>query len=424
MPSSSFLVVSGFIWIIVLLRYHGKAMQFRAVFFTFLLAGFLTSTALGQTAASKREQISQHTRAAQDFLHQQRPDLAIPELQKVIALDPQNVDAHGNLGVLLYFRGDYTGAVPELRAAVKLKPDLWRIQALLGLAENQLHDDVASRDDLSVTFPHLDDQKLKAEVGSSLINNYSSTGELEKAASVASTLLDAQPTDPALLFLTYQLYTDLASKTMLTLALAAPESAQMHQVMGRELARHGDDAPAIANYREAIKLDPNLAGLHFELGNLLYNSSEEKLKTEAEGEFQAALQTNPNDEKASLMLGVIAAKRGDWPSATQFDSRAISLQPDDPDACLELAKALIATNQKDKAQHLIEHAIEIDPSDYIAHYRLSTLYRQEGKREEAEKQLADYRKYKEMKDKLQGIFHDMRVKSGTTSDAEDPAAQK
>lgn len=399
-------------------------MPFRAALCTFFLVSSMSLSAPGQTVASKREQISQHIHAAQEFLHQQRPDLAIPEFQKVLALDPQNVDARGNLGVLLYFRGDYTAAVPELRAAVKLKPDLWKIQALLGLAESQLHDDVASRDDLAATFPHLEDQKLKADVGSALINNYSSTGELEKAASVVATLLDAQPTDPALLFTAYQLYTDLASKTMLTLALAAPESAQMHQVMARELARHGDDAPAIANYREAIKLNPNLAGLHFELGNLLYNSAEEKLKSEAEGEFQAALQTNPNDEKAALMLGAIAAKRGDWPAATQFDSRALALQPDDPDACLELAKALIATNDKEKAQHLIEHAIEIDPSDYIAHYRLSTLYRQQGKREEAEKQLADYRKYKDMKDKLQGIFHDMRVKSGNTQDTDDPADPK
>ena len=399
-------------------------MQFRALLCILVVIGFLPSYALGQNSPSKREQIIQHTRAAQEFLHQQRPDLAIAEFQKVLTLDPQNVDARGNLGVLLYFRNDYTGAIPELRAAVKLKPDLWKIQALLGLAESQLHDDVASRDDLAATFPHLEDQKLKTEVGSALINNYSSTGELEKAASVAATLLDAQPTDPALLFTAYQLYTDLASRTMLTLALAAPASAQMHQVMARELARHGDDAPAIENYREAIKLDPTLAGLHFELGNLLYNSAEEKLKAEAEEEFQAAVQSNPHDEKALLMLGVIAAKRGDWPGATQFDSRAIGLQPDDPDACLELAKALIATNEKEKAQHLIEHAIEIDPSDYIAHYRLSTLYRQEGKREDAEKQLADYRKYKDMKDKLQGIFHDMRVKAGSTSDTDDPAPQK
>ena len=45
------------------------------------------------------------------------------------------MDARGNLGVLLFFRGDYAGAIPELRVAVKLKPDLWKLQGLLGLAE-------------------------------------------------------------------------------------------------------------------------------------------------------------------------------------------------------------------------------------------------------------------------------------------------
>ena len=51
------------------------------------------------------------------------------------------------------------------------------------------------------------------------------------------------------------------------LALTAPGSAAMHQVMARELARHGDTDPAIANYREAIKINPQLSGLHSELGD-------------------------------------------------------------------------------------------------------------------------------------------------------------
>ena len=53
---------------------------------------------------------------------------------------------------------------------------------------------------------------------------------------------------------------------MLTLALTAANGALMHQVMARELARHGDESPAIANYREAIKIDPKAPGAHFELG--------------------------------------------------------------------------------------------------------------------------------------------------------------
>jgi len=36
-----------------------------------------------------------------------------------MALDPTNIDARGNLGVLLYFKGDYAHAIPELQAALR-----------------------------------------------------------------------------------------------------------------------------------------------------------------------------------------------------------------------------------------------------------------------------------------------------------------
>jgi Tfp pilus assembly protein PilF len=68
---------------------------------------------------------------------------------------------------------------------------------------------------------------------------------------------------------------------------------------------------------------------------------------------------------------------------------------------------------------LLEHAIQIDPSNSVAHYRLSTLYRRQGKTEEAKKEIDEYKKYKEMKDKLQKVFHDMRVDSGQRN-SDDP----
>jgi Tfp pilus assembly protein PilF len=61
---------------------------------------------------------------------------------------------------------------------------------------------------------------------------------------------------------------------------------------------------------------------------------------------------------------------------------------------------------------MFEKAIQIDPTNYLAHYRLAALYRQEGKIEEAKQQVAEYQKYKQMKAKLEKIFHDMRVLSG------------
>jgi Tfp pilus assembly protein PilF len=61
---------------------------------------------------------------------------------------------------------------------------------------------------------------------------------------------------------------------------------------------------------------------------------------------------------------------------------------------------------------LFERAVKIDPTNYVAHYRLASMYRQQGKTDEAKQQADEYLKYKQMKDKLEKIFHDMRVESG------------
>jgi len=279
----------------------------------------------------------------------------------------------------------------------------------LGLAEYRLKDTASARIDLESALPHLKGEKVQTEVGNALIDSYSATGELDKAASANAVLLESEPTNPRLLLRSYRLYSDLANNAIVTMALAAPNSAEMHQAMARELTRHGDEAAAIANYREAIRIDPKLPDLYFELGNLLYNSTDEKLQSEAESQFQAALAANPRDEKAQLMLGEVAARRGDLKAAYDADSRAVEMQPNDSDACTEFAKILISMNERDKARSLLVHALEIDPMDYIAHYRLSTLDRQQGKPDEAKRELAEYQKYKDMKDKLRSIFHDMRV---------------
>ncbi|MGA2168931.1 MAG: tetratricopeptide repeat protein [Terracidiphilus sp.] len=376
-------------------------------FATFLLAFSLSG--LCQTEPGTSDAIQQHLRNAQLYMHQSRPDLAIPEFEAALALDPANVDAQGNLGVLLYFKGDLANAAPHLRAAVKARPDLWKIQALLGLAENRLKDTGNAQTDLESALPHLKGEKVQAEVGNALIESYTEAGDLDKAASTVAVLLESQPTDPRLLLMSYRLYSDLANTSLLSLAMAAPHSAEMHQVMARELIHHGDEAAAVANYREAIRLDPKLPGLCFQFGILLYNSTDQKLQSEAEAQFQAALAVNPQDEKAQLMLGEVAARRGDLKAAYDADARAVEMQPNDSDACTEFAKILMSMNERDKARALLVHALEIDPMDYTAHYRLSTLDRQQGKPEEAKRELAEYKKYKDMKDKLRELFHDMRV---------------
>jgi len=375
----------------------------------------LTVSSVCQTPSDTQDQIAQHQRLVQQYLQQQRPDLAIPELQKVIELDPGNVDALGNLGVLYFFRGDYKESVPQLRAALQIQPSLFKLQALLGLAERSLGDQAASRQDLEAAFPHLTETKTQAQVGQALMSDYTVHGDLEKAATITSILLQAQPTDISLLYSSYKIYSDLAGKAMLTLALTAPASAQMHQIMARELARHAENDTAIANYREAIKIDPHLLGIHSEFGDLLYRSPDAKLKAEAEQEFNAALAANPKDQLALLMLGNIAAAHGNSSAAIADYNRALAIDPDNGDVCTELGKVFVTLNQHDKSLPMFERAVQIDPSNYIAHYRLGTLYREAGRSDDAKEQVNQYLTYKQRKDKLEKVFNDMRVHSGDSS---------
>jgi tetratricopeptide (TPR) repeat protein len=392
--------------------YDVAAMWGRLLLFV-SLAVPVFATPPGQAPAGTAPQSAQdHLTLAKRYIAEQKTDLAIAELKQVAALDPGNIEARGNLGVLLYFHGDYAGAVPELRVAVQAQPDLWKIRALLGMAEDRTADQQTARDDLEAAFPHLADEKVRVDAGQILVDLYSNAGDLEKAASIVSTLLESRPTDPSLLYLSYRIHSDLANRAILTMAIADPGSAEIYQAMARELAKQGNTAQAIADYREAIRINPRLPGVHTELGDLLFHSQDDKLQASAASEFQAALDANPRDEKAELAMGVLAARRGDEKAAYTADTRALQLDPNDSDACTELAKVLIQMDKKDDARQLLERAIQIDPANYVAHFRLGTLYRQQGKTDEAKQQVELYLHYKQMRDKLEKVIHDMRVDSG------------
>jgi tetratricopeptide (TPR) repeat protein len=392
----------------------------RSVAAILLFLGSLQSGA--QSGASRQQQIAAHNRQAQQDLKENRADLASAELRAIVALDPNNVDARGNLGVMLFFQGDYADAIPQLRAAVKLQPGLWKIEALLGMSEKRMSDAQGALDDLEKAFPKLQEEKIRIEAGMELIEIYNGSGDLDKAAGIVSVLRGSYPTNVDVLYASYRIYSDLAGESMLSLSMAAPDSARMHQVMAHEMARQGDTEAAIRNYREALSLAPQLPGLHFELAEVLHASSSATEKQEAEGEYKAALAVNPFDEESERRLGEIAAERGDQKEAYAYYSRALQLKPDDAEANIDLAKILTSMEQPEKAVALLQRAIQLDPTIAVAHYRLSILYRNAGRTADAQRELEAFRKYKQMKEKLRGVYHEMRLKTTDVKPDETDAA--
>jgi len=130
-------------------------------------------------------------------------------------------------------------------------------------------------------------------------------------------------------------------------------------------------------------------------------------REEAEKEYEAALEVNPSDEQAECRLGDIALQRDDLKEASERYTRAVQLQPRDPEASIGLAKILMTMGQPQKAEPLLQHALQLDPTSALAHFRLSTIYRQSGRAADAQHELEEYQKYRQMKDKLRKIYHDL-----------------
>lgn len=366
----------------------------------------------------KQQEFAAHIQKARGYLDQKQPALAIPEFQAAVAIDPANVDAQANLGVLLFFQGKAADSIPHFRAALATskdqQPGLAKIQGLLGMAESRTLDFANARKDMEAAFPFLalpssNDPRFQLQLGLELVGLDTESGDLDKAAAVIAQLRQADPNNAEVLYAAYRTYSDLAGESMLALSLAAPDSAQMHQLLAHEDIRQGNTTGAIAQYRKAIAIDPHLPGIHFELAELLHTSTDEAAKKQAEEEYHAALLANPQNQKSIIRLAEIDAQKGNLKRSYEEYTKAVELQPADAEAKLGLAKTLIAMNQPDKALALLEDAVQLEPTNATAHYRLATLYRKLGRADDAKREVELYQKFKEMKEKLRALYKELQV---------------
>jgi hypothetical protein len=149
---------------------------------------------------------------------------------------------------------------PELRNAIKLRANLSKIQALLGISEKRPGQAANAQADLEKSLPQLQEEKLRIQTGLELIEIYYAAGHLDKAAGVAGALRQLAPAYTDILYTAYRIYADLAGESMLSMAMLAPKSARMHQIMAPEMARQGNTEGPSRTTAKRSKMDPRLAG--------------------------------------------------------------------------------------------------------------------------------------------------------------------
>jgi tetratricopeptide (TPR) repeat protein len=373
------------------------------------LALALLNLAPMSLAQGTSEKIARLEQDAQSALAAQKPELAIVDYKNILALDPANVGAHSNLGLAYYLHGDFAPAASEFEIALRSQTDQWNIIALCGLSEANIGQNADAIAHLHPAFHHIDDPDLRLAVGKRLFSLLFEQGDLERAAETVATLEEMQPGNIDVLYAAHQVYSRLESRIFLNMAQVAPDSARMYQLRGDRLANMGKIKAAIAAYRRAIESDPHVAGVHFELAEILSASPDSSERAQAEGEYLKELANHPLDEKSECRLGDIDMQRSDVKGAIQHYRRALELQPDDSDANEGYGMALLASDSPLQARTYLKRAIELDPASITAHYHLSQACRKAGDMEAAKHEMDEFLKRKAEGEHLRHTFDELPI---------------
>ncbi len=336
-------------------------------------------------------EIRSHYERAQSDLQANRPDDATQEFKAILKLDPNNAEALANLGLTAFARTNYQEAVTDFRSALKIRSTMLNAQAFLGLAEMHLGASSEAQQLLEGAFAHLNDTRLRLQVGTALVQLDDGLGKLDEALTVATTLEKMSPLDPEVLYLVYRTHSALAARALATMSKVGPDSARLHEVLAESHATDGDFTNAISEYEKALAINPNLAGLHFELGQAILrnNPSGDSLR-KAEQQFTLGLIENPYDYHSEYDLGEINFMQSHWEGALQHYSRAAELDPGSADTQLAIGKVLITTGQLEEGVKHLREAVRIDPGNPTAHYRLAQAYRSLNRGDDAQREMKTF----------------------------------
>ncbi|MGH9606812.1 MAG: tetratricopeptide repeat protein [Terracidiphilus sp.] len=376
------------------------------LFLLLVLAFAFPIPSLAQTGSTKSA-LTEDLERGQAALKANDQAAAASAFRAALKTDPANVEAHANLGAIAFFRGDCAAALPDLRSALAAAPTLENAQGLIAICEKRMRDPDA-RANLESAFAKIKDPKMRVQVGVELADLYYQNGDLDHTLPVVHELVDLDPDNVDLLFFAQRIYSEMADDTMNKLALLAPDSARMQQLIAERLINGGDLNDAIAHYRKAPAIDPRLPGMHFELAEaILEGSNESAEQADALKELDAAVKSEGDNSRIECTYGRIAALEGKFDEELAHYRRAYQLDPANGEAQLGVGAALADQNKPGEALKYLRMAVQTDPMNASAHYRLARAYKALHMNEEAGKEIKLFEDIRTAKDRVAQLYRQM-----------------
>ncbi len=160
----------------------------------------------------------------------------------------------------------------------------------------------------------------------------------------------------------------------------APDSAPAYLLAARMELRREYLPIAEASARKALALNAALPRAHLLLGEIALAHGQ---WPNAIAEFGQERDLDPLNGAVYERLGDTYIRAGDFDRAQQALDRAVLLEPNVNIPFILLGKVLLKQQNWLMAKMYLEHALEMDPKNYMAHYLLGQAYRALGRTEDA-----------------------------------------
>jgi tetratricopeptide (TPR) repeat protein len=163
-------------------------------------------------------------------------------------------------------------------------------------------------------------------------------------------------------------------------------------MMAQDYAVLRDVPGAEREFLEALRLRPQTAGLHLQLGELYARAQQ---WDKAEEQFRLETQLQPGSAEAFYRLGEAQLQSGKFHEAREALVQSNQLREDMPETLYQLGKAAAMDGDATTAQQSWQHLLTLEKNTALAaqaHFGLSGIYRKQGKTADADREMEEFRK--------------------------------
>ncbi|MGH7246844.1 MAG: tetratricopeptide repeat protein [Pseudomonadota bacterium] len=336
----------------------------------FVLAAVLAATNIwGQSEAGDPMALARRAVQAQQSGDYRT---AAETYRKLLALRPNDVSTHVNLGVVLVHLGRFDDAIAEYEEAGKLLPGDPRIALNLALAyekSGRLTEAGQRFEALHAAVPR------DTRITMLLADCHLQMGDYPRVIELLQPLEAQHPEDPGLAYmLGMALLHDRRipeGQALLDRILRNGDSAEARLLLGTRMFESGDYPAAAKELSSAAGRNPNLPQLQSLYGQALLNTGDPDAAADA---FRKELAGNPNDYPSNLLLGEILTVRKQFRDAMPLLRRALLLRPQSAEAERTLAECLAGSGRFQEARAYAESAARVNPDSPGVHRTLLEVY--------------------------------------------------